>query len=69
MSTGTIKKDSGFGVAQLILFISIAVLVIFVAWPVLLICLTHSLLTAPLTATTFMRYSPSLKPSRLSSIH
>lgn len=37
MSTGTIKKDSGFGVAQLILFISIAVLVIFVAWPVLLI--------------------------------
>ena len=31
MSTGTIKKDSGFGVAQLILFISIAVLVIFVA--------------------------------------
>lgn len=32
MSTGTIKKDSGFGVAQLILFISIAVLVIFVAW-------------------------------------
>ena len=37
MSTGTIKKDSGFGVAQLILFISIAVLVIFVAWQVLLI--------------------------------
>ena len=37
MSSGTIKKDSGFGVAQLILFISIAVLVVFVAWPVLLI--------------------------------
>ncbi len=37
MSSGTIKKDSGFGVAQLILFISIAVLVIFVAWPVILI--------------------------------
>ena len=33
----TIKKDSGFGVAQIILLISIAVLVIFVAWPVLLI--------------------------------
>ena len=32
-----IKKDSGFGIAHLILFISIAVLVIFVAWPVLLI--------------------------------
>ena len=27
----TIKKDSGFGVAQIILLISIAVLVIFVA--------------------------------------
>lgn len=37
MSKSTIKKDSGFGVAQLILFISIAILVIFVAWPVLLI--------------------------------
>ncbi|MCD8199301.1 MAG: iron ABC transporter permease [Phascolarctobacterium sp.] len=37
MSSGTIKKDSGFGVAQLILLISIAVLVIFVAWPVILI--------------------------------
>ena len=33
----TIKKDSGFGVAQIILLISIAILVIFVAWPVLLI--------------------------------
>lgn len=33
----TIKKDSGFGLAQIILLISIAVLVIFVAWPVLLI--------------------------------
>ena len=33
----TIKKDSGFGVAQIILLISIAVLVVFVAWPVLLI--------------------------------
>ena len=32
-----IKKDTGFGIAHLILFISIAVLVIFVAWPVLLI--------------------------------
>jgi len=37
MAKGTIKKDSGFGVAQLILLISIAILVIFVAWPVLLI--------------------------------
>ena len=37
MAKGTIKKDSGFGVAQLILMISIAILVIFVAWPVLLI--------------------------------
>lgn len=37
MSKSTIKKDSGFGVAQLILLISIAILVIFVAWPVLLI--------------------------------
>ncbi|MBQ9764016.1 MAG: iron ABC transporter permease [Phascolarctobacterium sp.] len=37
MAKNTIKKDSGFGVAQLILFISIAILVIFVAWPVLLI--------------------------------
>ena len=37
MAKSTIKKDSGFGVAQLILFISIAILVIFVAWPVLLI--------------------------------
>lgn len=33
----TIKKDSGFGIAQIILFISIAILVVFVAWPVLLI--------------------------------
>ena len=33
----TIKKNSGFGVAQIILLISIAILVIFVAWPVLLI--------------------------------
>ncbi|MBQ7883367.1 MAG: iron ABC transporter permease [Phascolarctobacterium sp.] len=37
MAKNTIKKDSGFGVAQLILLISIAILVIFVAWPVLLI--------------------------------
>jgi iron(III) transport system permease protein len=37
MAKSTIKKDSGFGVAQLILLISIAILVIFVAWPVLLI--------------------------------
>ena len=37
MAKSTIKKDSGFGVAQLILMISIAILVIFVAWPVLLI--------------------------------
>lgn len=37
MAKNTIKKDSGFGVAQLILMISIAILVIFVAWPVLLI--------------------------------
>ena len=37
MASGTIKKDSGFGIAQVILFISIAILVIFVAWPVLLI--------------------------------
>ena len=37
MSSATIKKDSGFGVAQLILLLSIAILVIFVAWPVLLI--------------------------------
>lgn len=37
MAKSTIKKDSGFGVAQLILFISIAILVVFVAWPVLLI--------------------------------
>ena len=37
MANGTIKKDSGFGIAQVILFISIAILVIFVAWPVLLI--------------------------------
>lgn len=37
MSSGTIKKDGGFGVAQLILLISIAVLVVFVAWPVILI--------------------------------
>lgn len=32
-----IKKDSGFGVAHLILFLAIAILVVFVAWPVLLI--------------------------------
>ena len=37
MAKSTIKKDSGFGVAQLILLISIAILVIVVAWPVLLI--------------------------------
>ena len=28
MASGTIKKDSGFGIAQVILFISIAILVI-----------------------------------------
>ena len=32
-----IKKDSGFGIAHLILFLAIAILVVFVAWPVLLI--------------------------------
>lgn len=37
MANNTIKKDSGFGIAQIILFISIAILVVFVAWPVLLI--------------------------------
>lgn len=36
MSKG-IKKESSFGIAHVILFISIAVLVVFVAWPVLLI--------------------------------
>ena len=68
MSTGTIKKDSGFGVAQLILFISIAVLVIFVAWPVLLILFNAFFVDGSFNspATTFMQYSPSLKPSRLS---
>lgn len=35
--TNGIKKDSGFGLAHIILFISIAILVVFVAWPVLLI--------------------------------
>lgn len=34
---GGIKKDGGFGLAHIILFISIAILVVFVAWPVLLI--------------------------------
>ena len=36
MSQG-VKKESGFGIAHVILFLSIAVLCIFVAWPVLLI--------------------------------
>lgn len=52
----TIKKDSGFGVAQIILLISIAVLVIFVAWPVLLILFNAFLLTVRLTAATFTLY-------------
>jgi len=37
MSQATIKKESSFGVAQIILLLSIAILVVFVAWPVLLI--------------------------------
>lgn len=52
----TIKKDSGFGVAQIILLISIAILVIFVAWPVLLILFNAFLLTAILTARTFIMF-------------
>ena len=55
----TIKKDSGFGVAQIILLISIAILVIFVAWPVLLILFNAFFVDGNFNSTDFYR-----KPSR-----
>ena len=48
-----IKKDSGFGVAHLILFLAIAILVIFVAWPVLLILFNSFFVDGSFNSTDF----------------
>ena len=48
-----IKKDSGFGVAHLILFLAIAILVVFVAWPVLLILFNAFFVNGSFNSTDF----------------